>query len=143
MTAAALRRAIPSDTLLILDTSVVLSYLNGTDRNAPAATIVVDELVAKGVNPAAISAISVAESLVRPFKVGSAAVAVVDTFLRHFANLEVVEVDYDIARTAAEVRATTGLKTPDATVVATALRRGGLIVANDGRWHTAVTKDGR
>ncbi len=143
MTAASLRRAIPPDTRLILDTSVVLSYLNGTDRIAPAAAIVVDELVATGLNRAAVSTISVTEALVRPFKVGPATVAVVETFLRHFANLDIVEVDYDVARTAAEVRATTGLKTPDATVVATALLRGGLIVANDARWQTAVSSVGR
>jgi predicted nucleic acid-binding protein len=143
VTAASLRRAIPPDALIILDTSVVLSYLNGTDRIAPAAAIVVDELVAAGINRAAVSTISVTESLVRPFKVGPAAVAVVETFLRHFANLEIVEMGYDVARTAAEVRATTGLKTPDATFVATALLRGGLIVANDGGWQTAVTTIGR
>jgi len=142
MSAVTLRGAIPTGSLLVLDSSVVLSYLNGTDAVAPAATIVMDDLVAPGLNHAAISTITVMEALVRPIQSGSSLVAMVETFLRHFANLAIVAVDYDIARAAADVRARTGLKAPDAIVIATALVGGGVLIANDGRWQSAVTKLG-
>jgi len=143
VSANGLRAAFTPGSPIVLDSSAVLAYLNGTDVVAPAATIVIDELVASGANAAVVSAMLVTETLVRPFRAGTAAVGTIETFLRHFPNLRIRDVDYDIAREAARVRAITGLKTPDAIVLATALTEGiDTVVANDDRWQTAIGRLG-
>jgi predicted nucleic acid-binding protein len=49
-------------------------------------------------------------------------------------------VDEEVARQAGRLRALGGLKTPDALVIATALRAGiPIVVANDARWVSALT----
>ncbi len=146
MSANGLRAAFTPGSPIVLDSSAVLAYLNGTDAVAPAATIVINELVASGANAAVVSALLVTETLVRPFRAGTAgtaAVGTVETFLRHFPNLRIRDVDHDIAREAARVRALTGLKTPDAIVLATALtERIDIVVTNDDRWQTAIGRLG-
>ena len=87
--------------------------------------------------------VTVEEILVRPFRRGSAAIATAEGFLRHFAEIRLVEVSYDIAREAARIRAATGLRTPDALMVATALLIGAdILVTNDRSWKAAVDSVG-
>jgi predicted nucleic acid-binding protein len=136
---SSLEQAVPPDTEILLDTSVILAYLNARETVSPVATVVIDEFVRTGRNRATISAVSVAETLVRPFASGAAAVALVEGFLLHFPNLKILGVDYDVARQAGRLRAVSGLKTPDGLVVATALSAGiPVVVANDARWANAI-----
>ena len=131
--------AVPPNTEILLDTSVVLAYLNASEAASPAATVVIDDFVRTGRNRATISVVSVAETLVRPFAAGAAAVRIVDAFLLHFPNLTVSSIDYAIAREAARLRAQTSLTTPDALIIATALSAGiSIVVANDAKWATAI-----
>ena len=141
MTRASLEAAIAEGASLVIDTSVVLAYLDGTEAVSPAATYVFDELVRPGRNPASLSGVTVTETLVRPFGAGSAAlIGAIETFLRRFPNLLVIPIDYAIAREAARIRAATGLPTADAMVIATGVVGGAdTIVANDARWIQAVT----
>ena len=53
--------------------------------------------------------ITVGEILVRPFRAGPSAVAVAEGFLEHFAELELIEIDYAIAREAARIPREHGL----------------------------------
>ena len=139
MSRSSLQQAVPPDTEILLDTSVILAYLNAREAVSSAATVVIDEFVRTGRNRATISAVSVAETLVRPFASGAAAVALVEGFLLHFPNLKILGVDYDVARQAGRLRAVSGLKTPDGLVVATALSAGiPVVVANDARWASAI-----
>ena len=139
MSRSSLEAALPPDADILLDTSVVLAYLNEGEAASPAATVVIDEFVRTGRNRATISAVSVAETFVRPFTAGAAAVGIVDAFLRHFPNLTVSGIDYDVAREAARLRAQTSLKTPDALIIATALNAGiSILVANDAKWASAI-----
>ena len=139
MSRSSLEQAVPPDTEILLDTSVILAYLNARETVSTAATVVIDEFVRTGRNRATISAVSVAETLVRPFASGAAAVALVEGFLLHFPNLAIMGVDYEVARQAGRLRALSGLKTPDGLVVATALSAGiPVVVANDARWATAL-----
>ncbi len=101
MAAADLEAAIPVGASLLVDTSVALAYLAGTEPTSAAAEQLFDALVATGRNPAALSMVTVEEILVRPFRRGTAAVATAEGFLRHFADLRLVEVTYEIAREAA------------------------------------------
>lgn len=130
-----LEAAIAPGASLLVDTSVVLAYLVGTEATSPVAEQVFDAFVATGRNPAALSMITVEEILVRPFRAGTSSVAIAEGFLRHFAEIKLIEVNYDIAREAARVRATTGMRTPDALIVATAIVTGvDLLVTNDRSW---------
>ena len=123
---------------LVIDTSVILSYLYGADTFSAAAAVVLDDLVGPDA-PAVVSAVTVTEILVRPFRTGPPAVATAELFLRHAADVTIRVIDYDIAREAARVRALTGLKTPDALIVATAIVEGiGTIVSTDERWRGAL-----
>ena len=135
----ALESAIPPGTAILIDTSVLLAYLAGNEPASADAEELLDRFVTTGRNAASVSAVSVAELLVRPFRAGPAAVATAEGFLRHFAAIRIVEVDYAVAREAARVRAATGLRTPDALIVGSALAIGADIVAtNDRSWSEAV-----
>ena len=92
----------------------MLAYLAGGEKATDLAVQLFDAFVATGRNTAAISAITVAEILVRPFRRGPAAVATAEGFLRHFGDLRLIDVTYDIAREGARIRAETDLPMPDA-----------------------------
>jgi predicted nucleic acid-binding protein len=134
-----LEASIPAGASLLVDTSAVLAYLTGTEATSHDATRIFDAFVATGRNPAALSMVTVQEILVRPFRRGSAAIATAEGFLRHFAEIRLVNVDYAIAREAARIRAATGLRTPDALIVATALvTEADILVTNDQEWKAAI-----
>jgi len=134
-----LEAAIPTGASLLIDTSAVLAYLTGTEPTSPLATQVLDGFVATGRNPAALSMVTVEEILVRPFRRGSAAVATAEGFLRHFAEIRLVDVSYDIAREAARIRAATSLRTPDALFIATAIvTETDILVTSDLSWRSTT-----
>ena len=135
----ALESAIPPATAILIDTSVLLAYLAGSEPGSPDAEELLDRFVSTGRNTASVSVVSVAELLVRPFRTGPAAVATVEGFLRHFAAIRLVDVDYVVAREAARVRAASGLRTPDALIVGSALALGAdILITNDRSWSEAV-----
>ena len=141
MAATTLERDIPAGAPLLLDTSVVLAYLDGNEPVSPLAIEIIDGFVQPGRNRASVSAVTAAEVLVRPFGAGARAVATAELLLRHFPNLLVADVTYDAAREAARIRAQTGLPMPDALILSTAMVLGiGHVVANDDRWRGAVEK---
>jgi predicted nucleic acid-binding protein len=144
MAAAGIEAAIDPGVGILIDTSAILAYLDGSERVSGLAADVLDRLVAPGRNAAAVSVISVSEALVRPMRAGSSsAVAIVETFLRRFPNLVVEPVTYEIAREAAAIRAVTALPTPDATILATAVVAGRpTVIANDARWAAAIDRAG-
>ena len=64
-----------------------------------------------------------------------------ELYLAHFPNLRVVPLDIALAREAAQVRAVTRLRMPDAIQVAAARLSGADgIVTNDKRWVGQVTQ---
>jgi len=134
-----LETALPAGASLLIDTSVVLAYLTGSEPTSPLATRLFDSLIATGRNPAALSTVTVQEILVRPFRRGSAAVATAEGFLRHFADMRIVDVSYEIAREAARIRSVSGLRTPDALIIATAVvTAADVILTNDLSWKAAI-----
>jgi predicted nucleic acid-binding protein len=141
MSRSSLEAAIPRGAQILLDTSVVLAYLNGREAISPAATLVIDEFVSSGRNHAIVSAVTAGETLIRPMNAGPAAVNLVESFLLHFPNLTLAAVDYAVAREAARIRAGTGLKTPDSLIIASALDGiTSIVVANDEQWAGAIAK---
>jgi predicted nucleic acid-binding protein len=139
MSRASLETAIPSATPVVLDTSVVLAYLNGNERASPVAAVVLDDFVRNGRNTAIISSVTVTETLVRPFKAGAPELGIAEDFLLHFPNLKVDGVDYAVAREAARLRAESNLRTPDALIIATAsVHNIPIVVANDDQWTKPI-----
>jgi len=152
---AALEHQIAAGSVIVLDSSAVLAYLDGGEQISGAATHVIDGLVRSGRNPGQISAVTVTETLVRPFRLAGPAqadeagtgeqdaIATVEDFLRNFPNLTIVPIDYSVSREAARIRALTELRTADALVMATAVVSGAsVVVGNDERWKSAVDKLG-
>ena len=141
---AALERQIAAGSVIVLDSSALLAYLDGGERISGAATHVMDGLVRTGRNPGLISTVTVTEALVRPFRLSDPVQAsTVEDFLRNFPNLTIVPIDYAVSREAARIRAVTGLRTADALVMATAVVSSALVVVgNDDRWKSAVDRLG-
>jgi predicted nucleic acid-binding protein len=121
---------------MVVDSSVVLAYLTGGEAASKDAQELFEGFIKTGRNIASISTITVGEILVRPFRQGSRAVAIAESFLRHFGDIAVVDVTYAVAREAARIRALTGLRMPDAFVVASALEvDADLLVTSDHSWR--------
>ena len=79
----------------------------------------------------AISTIAIAEVLAGPFKHGKDVLA--KRYETALGGFEVVPVSQDIAVTAARLRATTGLRLPDALQAATALQIGAVALVSHDR----------
>ncbi len=143
VTASSLADAIPPGACLLIDTSVALAYLTGTESVSPAATQLFDEFVATGRDRGALSMVTVGEILVRPFKAGPTANAIAEGFLRHFSQLELIPVDYEVAREAARIRASIDLRMPDALMLSSVLASGAdLLVTNDRGLGSAAERLG-
>ena len=127
---------------LLVDSSVVLAYLTGDEPTSELATELFDALIATGRNPASLSMVTVGEILVRPFRRGPASVALAEGFLRHFAEMRLVDVTYEVAREAARLRALTDLPMPDALIISSALAVEA-DASPDERSHLASTAGGR
>jgi len=118
---------------------VVLAYLAGSEPTSELATRLFDAFVATGRNSASLSMVTVEEILVRPFRSGAAAVARAEGFLRHFGDMRLIDVDYDVAREAARIRSEAGLRTPDALILASAVVAGvDMLVTNDRAWKNRL-----
>jgi predicted nucleic acid-binding protein len=135
MRGRAIEDAIPAGASVLIDSSVALAYLTGTEAISPLATDLFDGCLATGRNPGALSAVTVMELVVRPFRAGPSAVGVVRGFLRHFDGLRLFPVDDVVATEAARIRALAGLWAPDALIVASFLVGGvDILVTNDASW---------
>lgn len=89
------------------------------------------ELQAQGVIQIAISTIAIAEVLAGPFKHRQDVLA--KRYEKALSSFDVVPVSQDIAVTAARIRASTGLRLPDALQAATALETGAVALVTHDR----------
>jgi predicted nucleic acid-binding protein len=119
----------------LLDTSIVIAALNRDDILHQEASRAVQ--AEQGRHALAISVFTYAEMLVGPLRAGADAVQIVERFA---AQVRIVDLSPSIARLAAELRATRGLKLPEAVIVATGLRiEAAVIVTADARWRAVET----
>jgi predicted nucleic acid-binding protein len=129
-----LAAGIAKGSVLLLDTSVLIAYLEGGREITEAATLLIDDWVQSGRNRAFVSAISAMELLVAPLRARRATDEHLD-FLQRFPNVECISVDIAAAEQAASVRAHYGIKPPDALIIGTAVALGAeAIVTNDSAW---------
>ena len=144
MSEASLLRTIHEGDRLLLDTTVLGAYFDATDVTHPVARYVLDELVAKGRNPAIVSMITVMEILVRPLRASPPRHHTVLAFLRTHANLECIPVDLQVAQDAAHLRAAERFTPPDALIVGTGLAcQVGHVVTNDQNWTGKLARMGK
>ena len=94
------------------------------------------ELIENGASVGVTSTLTIAELLTAPAQAGDDRVLRdYELYLTNFPNLSIIPLSIDLARQAARVRATTGLKMPDSIQIATALESGAdIIIGNDKRW---------
>jgi predicted nucleic acid-binding protein len=137
---ARLASALPKDCLLLIDTSVLIAYLNAGEEISEVATLLIDQWVRTGRNRAVISAISAMEMLVGPLRANEPLDDYLD-FIQRFPHLDCVPADVAVAKQAAMVRARHGVRPPDALIIGTAVAVGAdAIVTNDARWTIASPK---
>jgi PIN domain nuclease of toxin-antitoxin system len=122
---------------ICLDSSVLIDFIADQD---PVASLLEPILLTPSV-PKIISAVTLAELLTRPAQQRDALrVRTVHGLLRSLPGLSIVALDQRHAVETAQVRAETGLKLPDAAIVATARLAGaGALIGNDRQWrHKAL-----
>jgi predicted nucleic acid-binding protein len=119
---------------LLIDTPVLIAYLEAGQEITEAATLLIDDWVQSGRNRAFVSAISAMELLVAPLRAKQSVDEYLD-FLLRFSNLECVPVDIAVAEEAASLRARYGIKPPDALIIGTAIAvDADTIVTNNRAW---------
>ncbi len=139
MSRSSLGSVIKDGDRLLLDTTVLAAFLDASEATHPLAKHILNELIAPGRNPAVVSMVTVMEILVRPMKMTPPGHRTVLAFLDAHPNLYCVPIDLQVAQDAARVRATTGLKPPDALIVATGLASEARhVVTNDHNWSTKL-----
>jgi predicted nucleic acid-binding protein len=125
-------KSVPEGDVVVLDTSTVIAYLKGTESVSATAIQFIDNFVATDRNPAVISAATVAEVLVQPYRDQGKVPPDIKTFLLDFPGLTVRSADFLVAAEAARIRAMTGAALPDALVAATAtLTSSPWLITND------------
>jgi predicted nucleic acid-binding protein len=133
-----LNRAVHEGDQLLLDSSMLIAYLDGQEATSPIASHIVEQFVRRDRNTALISTVTAMEILVRPLQRGASHGQHVYAFLTSWPHMQVVPVDLPIAHQAATLRAAYALKPADALIVASGLLHGvGVLVTNDERWKKA------
>ncbi len=130
-----LESAIPEGDRLLLDTTVLAAYLDGSEATHSIASRILDDFVANGRNDAIVSMVTIMEILVRPLRASPSGHHTVLSFIRHHPHLEAVPFDLQMAQEAASLRAGLRFSPPDSMIVATGLAcQVSRLVTNDSDW---------
>lgn len=117
--------------MVSFDTNALIYFLNSEEPHASLVRELLED-VRFGKRIGVLSVITEIELLVRPLRDGTWHDVERVRVLLDAPGLAVVELDREIASLAAEIRARTGLRLPDATVVATAQVTGcDAVIGND------------
>lgn len=136
MTLGSLQRALRGVRTISLDTAVFLARADDADPRQRCAEWLLEEVEA-GTFECVISAVSAAETLVRPSAMGPSRMIASQTALRRFPHLAIRPFTFDDSAFAAQVRAITRLRLPDAIVLATALASEvEALIHCDDEWDT-------
>jgi predicted nucleic acid-binding protein len=129
---SSLEQTIPAETSILLDTTVVLAWIGGSEPESRLATAILDEMVRTQRNDGVVSTVTVGEVLVRPHRAGVAREVALG-LLQH-PGLIVRPVDFLVAAEAARLRAESTLKMPEALILATGVMSSTQwLVTNDRR----------
>lgn len=128
---------VPADARLVIDSSVLIAHIMGSEATSADATRLLDGFVGGGRNEGVISSLSVGEALVRPHSIGRA--REVGLGVLDMPGLHVRSVDFLVAAEAARIRSESSLRMPDAVVIATGiLTSAQYLITNDRRLAAAV-----
>jgi predicted nucleic acid-binding protein len=122
---------------VLLDSSTVLAFHSTHEHAHPLAKHLLgrverDSDALRGY----LSIVSAPELLVRPIRTGQHEFVFMHTFLTNFPHLSILPVDMTVAVQAATLRANTGVRLPDAFIIASGLLAGcEAIVTNDEEWR--------
>jgi len=122
-----------------LDTQAFIYFIEEHPRYLPVVEPVF-EAIERGKFQAVMSAVTLLEVLVIPYRENDPTLATTDEeILTRGRGLRMVELSPPLLRAAAQLRAATSMKTPDALQVAAALNAGcSTLVTNDGRWPERI-----
>ncbi len=140
MTTARLNAALGTIERVLVDTSAMIAF-HSTQESVHALAKHVMQRIEDSADPLRgyYSAVSATEIMVRPIQTSMADFTYMHTFLTGFPNLTILSVDIQVATQAANIRALTGIPTPDAMIVAAGMLVGcGAIVCNDKRWKARL-----
>lgn len=117
-----------------LDTPIFIYFLENNERYGELAHITING-IEKGKWEGVTSTITLMEITVRPWQLGrESAAREYEAVLVHFPNLTIVDVDRNVARAAAQLRAKYNVSPPDALQVAASLFYGAkAFLTNDKR----------
>jgi predicted nucleic acid-binding protein len=117
-----------------LDTSIFIYFLENSSKYGPLAQITING-IEKGKWQGVTSTITLMEITVRPWQLGrESAAREYEAVLVHFPNLSIVDVDRNVARVAAQLRAKYNISPPDALQVGASLNFGAkAFLTNDKR----------
>jgi predicted nucleic acid-binding protein len=117
-----------------LDTPIFIYFLENNERYGKLAHITING-IEKGKWEGITSTITLMEITVRPWQLGrESAAREYEAVLVHFPNLSVVDIDRNVARAAAQLRAKYNVSPPDALQVAASLNFGAkAFLTNDKR----------
>lgn len=136
MTVEALDVALSDAERILFDSSALIAFHSRLEEAHPLAKHLLHR-VEEDDDPLRgyYSVLSATELLIRPIRSGVAEFTFMHTFLTTYPNLTLLPVDLTVATQAATLRATTGIRLPDAIVVASGLLAGcEAIVTNDEEW---------
>jgi predicted nucleic acid-binding protein len=123
---------------ILFDTNSIIYYL---DDITPYSEII-EEILSKvqsGHLLTYLSVITAAELLVKPLREKDQTMLnQIMSLTQHFPNLTLAEITQEVSFQAALIRATTGLKLPDALIIATAEINDCVIIGNDSKWSTKI-----
>ena len=122
--------------MIVLDASVLLAHLDGSDAHHERATDLLLDVIDE---PLVASPLTLAEVLVGPARAGRADLA--EEALRQL-GVEAVALNADAPRDLAELRVRTQLRLPDCCVLLAARTAGGHVVTFDDRLHRAAAELG-
>jgi predicted nucleic acid-binding protein len=117
-----------------LDTPIFIYFLENNERYGPLAKLTING-IEKGKWEGVTSTITLMEITVRPWQLGrESAAREYEAILVHFPNLSILDVDRNVARAAAQLRAKYNVSPPDALQVAASLSYGArAFLTNDKR----------
>ncbi|MEA3336981.1 MAG: type II toxin-antitoxin system VapC family toxin [Chloroflexota bacterium] len=138
---SALIAALDGHQVLGLDTSVFIYHFEGHLRHQLLTSALLTA-VQRGECQAVASVLAIMEVTVRPWQLDQPAVACeYEMLLVNFPHLTVIDVNRDIARRAAKLRATYRLRPADALHLASALQHGATAFVTNDRGFRRVHRD--
>ncbi len=134
-----LERRLARHALVGLDTSIWIYHLEANERYTPLTTAILSAIQA-GRPRAILSVLTIMELNVQPYRLGMRGVAAhYEAMLSNFPNAELMDVTPDVARRAAQLRATQNLRPADSLHVATSLVSGATAWITNDRDYRRLT----